>query len=64
MPSLEIGFDAALGIGIVALLAISRRHRIRGDAEPIAVSLATWAVLGFMTVMGLALLVSWVATAL
>lgn len=61
MPSVEIAFDLALAIGIVALLAIIRRHRIRGDVEPIAVSLATGAVLGFMTVMGLAFAASWVA---
>jgi hypothetical protein len=61
VPSLEVGLDAALAIGIVALLAITRRHRIRGDAGPIAVSLATGAVLGFMAVMGLAFMISWVA---
>jgi hypothetical protein len=61
VPSLEAGFGVALAVGIVGLLAIVRRHRIRGSAEPIAISLATGAVLGSMTVTGLALAVSWVA---
>jgi hypothetical protein len=60
VPSLEVGVDAAFAIVIVSLLAILRRHRLRGDAEPTAVSLATGAVLGLATVFAVAFVISWV----
>jgi hypothetical protein len=60
VPSAEVGVDALVAIVIVSLLAIQRRHRIRGDHEPIAISMATGAVLGVATVFGVAFLIHWV----
>ena len=60
MPSAEVGIDALVAIVIVSLLAVQRRHRMRGDAEPIAVSVATGAVLGVATVFAAAVLIQWV----
>ena len=61
MPSVEIGVDALMAIVIVSLLAIQRRHRIRGDAEPAAVSLATGAILGLAVVFAVAVVIGRVA---
>ena len=61
MPSVEVGFDALLAIVILSLLAIQRRHRIRGETEPVAVSLATGAMLGLATVFSVAFVISRVA---
>ena len=58
MPSVEAGIDALVAIVIVSLLAIQRRHRIRGDGEPAAVSLATGAILGLATVFAVAFVIS------
>ena len=60
MPSAEVGIDALVAIVIVSLLAVQRRHRMRGDVEPIAVSVATGAVLGVATVFAAAVLIQWV----
>jgi uncharacterized membrane protein len=62
VPSAEVGVDALIAIVILALLAIQRRHRIRGETEPIAVSLATGAVLGLATFFAAAVVISWVVT--
>ena len=59
VPSVEVGFDALLAIVILSLLAIQRRHRIRGETEPVAVSLATGAILGLASVVAVALVISW-----
>jgi hypothetical protein len=60
VPSVEVVLDALVAIVIVSLLALQRRHRIRGDAEPIAVSVATGAVLGLIAVFGGAFVISWI----
>jgi len=60
VPSAEVGIDALVAIVIVSLLAVQRRHRMRGDVEPIAVSVATGAVLGVATVFAAAVLIQWV----
>ena len=64
MPSLEVVLDGLVAIVIVSLLVVRRRHRINGDVEPIAISVATGAVLGLVTVFGGALVISWIVTAL
>jgi hypothetical protein len=64
LPSIEVAIDVLLVITIVSLLAIQRRHRIKGDAEPIAVSVATGAILGLVTVFAAALVASWIIAAL
>jgi hypothetical protein len=51
MPSAEAGFDALIAVAIVSLLAIQRRNRINGTAEPVAVDVATGIVLGIVTAM-------------
>ena len=51
MPGLEAAFDTLIAVAIVSLLAIRRRHRIDGTIEPVAVSVATGVVLGFVTVL-------------
>ena len=61
MPSVEVGVDALMAIVIVSLLAIQRRHRIRGDSEPAAVSLATGAILGLAVVFAVAVVIGRVA---
>jgi len=61
VPSVEVGVDALMAIVIVSLLAIQRRDRIRGDAEPAAVSLATGAILGLAVVFAVAVVIGRVA---
>jgi hypothetical protein len=48
VPSVEIVFDALIAIAMIALLAIRRRARLAGRAEPVAVSVATGVILGLV----------------
>jgi hypothetical protein len=59
VPSVEVGFDLILAVAIISLLAIRRRARVEGRAEPPAVSFATGAVLGLVTALVAVLVVGW-----